>query len=142
MRRRTFGLACVLTYLLTIGSYAQSGSVQSGSAEPAQTSRLARISGGVMAGNILTRVQPVFPKEARDQHVNGSVVMRVIIGTDGLVKSVEPVSGPELLRQPYADAVKQWTYKPYLLNGRPVEVETIVTININASGDAPTPLQN
>jgi outer membrane biosynthesis protein TonB len=142
MRTRILGLTCVLSYLLTVGSYAQSGTVQSGSTEPSQIPQHIRISGGVMAGNILTRVQPVYPEEAREQHINGAVVMHVIIGTDGLVKSVSPISGPEVLRQPYADAVKQWTYKPYLLNGRPVEVDTVVTVNMQMSGGTSSPPQN
>jgi protein TonB len=136
MRTRTSGLACVLSYLMTVGSYAQSGTIQSGSSDVSQASPPARISGGVMAGNVLTKgMQPVIPKIPSGIRVSGTVVMHVIIGTDGLVKSVEPLSGAEILRQPVMDAVKQWTYKPYLLNGRPVEVSTTVTINIQLNGD-------
>ena len=85
-----------------------------------------RVSGGVMAGTILTKVAPVFPCEALKQHVNGLVVMHVIIGKDGHIKEISVISGPELLRAAYTDAVRQWTYKPYLLNGTPVEVATTV----------------
>jgi hypothetical protein len=62
--------------------------------------------------------------------------MTVLIGTDGLVKKATPISGATILRQPYVDAVMRWTYKPYLLNGRPVEVQTVVTLNpqINCGG--------
>jgi TonB family protein len=88
---------------------------------------VARVSGGVMAGNILTKVMPIVPQEARAQHIGGTVVLRVLIGKDGKVISAEPKSGPEVWRQPCADALKQWTYKPFLLNGNPVEVDTTMT---------------
>jgi protein TonB len=93
-----------------------------------------RVSGGVIAGNVLTKVMPTFPVEAREKHINGSVTMRVVIGKDGHVKSAEAISGPNLLRQAFVDAVKQWTYKPYLLNGSPVEVETTITIDLQMNG--------
>jgi protein TonB len=87
-----------------------------------------RISAGVLAGNILTKVVPKFPEEAKRQQINGAVVMHVIVGTDGRVKEAHIISGPELLRASYLDAVKQWTYRPYLVNGEPVAVETQITI--------------
>lgn len=93
-----------------------------------------RISGGVIAENVLTKVFPKFPEVARAKHINGTVVTRVIIGKDGHIKSAEAVSGPDLLRPAYVDAVKQWIYKPYLLNGEPVEVETTITISIQLNG--------
>lgn len=96
-----------------------------------------RVSGGVIAGNILTKVMPVYPEEARAQHIGGTVVLHVIIGKDGKVISAEPVSGPDVLRGPYAEAVKQWTYKPFLLNGNPVEVDTTVAISIQINAGTP-----
>ena len=98
-----------------------------------------RISSGVMAGNLLTKVVPVFPEEAKRQRVSGMVVLTAIIGTDGLVKHLRVVSGPKLLQGSYLDAVRQWTYKPYLLNGVPVEVETTIALHINMGGAAPPP---
>lgn len=95
-----------------------------------------RVSGGIIAGNILTKVQPSFPEEARQKHINGTVVVYVVIGKDGYIKTAQAISGPELLRKPYVDAVRQWVYKPYLLNGNPVEVATTITINIQLNGDS------
>jgi protein TonB len=135
MRTRTLGLACVLTYLLTVGSYAQSSSVQSGNTTIAPAPRHIRVSGGVLAGNIVSKVQPVYPKEARIGRVSGTVVMKVVIGGTGTVDSVEAISGPEELRQAAVDAVQQWVYKPYLLNGNPVAVESTVTVNFNLTQD-------
>jgi TonB family protein len=93
------------------------------------TTPTARISGGVMAGQLLTKVQPVYPQAAKDAHISGFVVMHAIVGSDGLVKDLTVVSGPALLRDAAMDAVKQWTYKPYLLNGRPTDVDTTITVN-------------
>jgi peptidyl-prolyl cis-trans isomerase A (cyclophilin A) len=86
------------------------------------------ISAGVAAGLIDDRVVPVYPIDAKKAGVSGTVVISAILGRDGLVKDLQIVSGPDLLRQAALDAVKQWRYKPYLLNGEPVEVRT--TINI------------
>ena len=87
------------------------------------------VSGGVMAGNILIKVQPKIPEEAREKHIMGTVALHVVIGKDGHVKSAEALSGPDILQQPYVEAVKQWTYKPYLINGDAVEIDTTITIS-------------
>jgi TonB family protein len=102
--------------------------------------RLPRISGGVAAGNILTKVQPVYPPDAKAQGISGTVVLRAIIGTDGAIQELTPIAGNELLQKAALDAVRQWTYKPYLLNGNPVAVDTTITVNFNLAGQAPTPL--
>ena len=104
-------------------------------AQPTYVPRTARISGGVMAGQNLTKVQPVYPEEARAKGVSGTVVLHVLIGKDGRVESLTAISGPEVLRQAALDAVSQWTYKPYRLNGDPVEVDTTVTVNFSLGGE-------
>ena len=88
-----------------------------------------QVAGGIMAGNILTKVTPVYPQEAKDQKIQGAVVLAAVIAKDGSIKSLKLVSGPKELSQSAWDAVKQWTYKPYLLNGDPTEVETTITVN-------------
>jgi TonB family protein len=100
---------------------AQSGAVDGTSAR--------RVSGGIMAGNVLSRVTPVYPQDAKDQKISGTVVLHAIIGKDGAISQLDAVSGPAELRQSALDAVKQWVYKPYLLNGQPTEVETTITVN-------------
>jgi protein TonB len=87
-----------------------------------------RVSGGVMAGLILTKTDPVYPASARQAHVAGAVVLAVRISKEGKVVKVTAVSGPELLRDPAITAVHGWTYKPYLLNGNAVVVSTVVTV--------------
>ena len=75
-------------------------------------------------------VAPVYPQVAIEDQVEGSVQVHVLV-KDGTVVNADAVSGPQILRQPAIDAVKQWTYKPLMLNGQPAEVETTVTVNFN-----------
>ena len=98
----------------------------------------ARVSGGVMAGNILSKVPPDYPPIARAAHVEGTVMLHALIGKDGRVKHLTVVSGPPMLTGAAVDAVKQWVYKPYLLNGEPTEVDTTVSVNFSI-GDTPSP---
>jgi outer membrane biosynthesis protein TonB len=93
-----------------------------------------RVSSGVMAGQKIKGSMPVIPPEAREQHVSGAVVTHVLIGKDGKVIEVTPISGPEMLRPSYVDAIRTWEYRPFLLNGEPVEVDTTITINFNSGG--------
>jgi TonB family protein len=88
-----------------------------------------RVSQGVSQGLVLTKVPPQYPKEARDQHIQGVVLLQVIIDKEGNVANIQLISGHPLLAPPAIDAVKQWKYKPYLLNETPVEVETQVQVN-------------
>jgi protein TonB len=70
----------------------------------------------------------VYPLQAQQAHVEGTVVLSAVIGKDGSVQSAKVVSGPPLLTQAAVDAVKRWRYKPYSLNGEPVEVETEIKV--------------
>ena len=105
-------------------------SVASPAQEMQKTLDRVRISSGLMSGLLVKKVEPRFPHAAVEQRVNGAVVFHVVVGKDGHVLEVTPISGPELLRENYASAIRQWEYKPYLLNGRPVEVETTVTLSL------------
>jgi periplasmic protein TonB len=102
-------------------------------AKPA-TPRLVRVSQGVTEGLLLRRIQPPYPVIAREARIQGAVVLTAIIAKDGTIKNLQLVSGSPMLAPAAIDAVKQWRYKPYLLNGQPVEVETTVTINFSLGG--------
>ncbi len=80
-------------------------------------------------GSLVHRVEPEYPEAARQQNIQGSVILDVHIGVDGAVQEVRVASGPPLLAQAASDAVKQWKFKPRLINGRPVEMQTRVTLN-------------
>ena len=110
----------------------QSGATVGG--QPKQSAQRVRISQGVSQGLILSKVQPVYPQEARNQRIEGAVLMHVVIAQTGNVISLELISGHPLLAPAAIDAVKQWKYRPYLLNGSPVEVDTRVTVNFTLGG--------
>lgn len=96
---------------------------------PPQPPRLIRKSEGVQSGMLIHRVQPIYPSIARTVHVSGEVELRVIIGRDGAVRSVEVLSGNPLLVRAALDAVRQWRYRPTFLDGEAVEVETRITVS-------------
>jgi len=93
-----------------------------------------RVSQGVSVGYLINKVDPTYPRMARDARVQGQVLLTAIIARDGAIQDLHVLSGHPLLIQAALDAVKQWRYKPYLLNGEPVEVETTVTVNFILSG--------
>ena len=94
-------------------------------AEPAKKT----ITGGqVQPAQLIRRVNPDFPKLARDAGASGSVEVTATIGTDGHVRNVRAMSGNPLLREPAIAAVKQWIYRPTILNGQAVESETRVVL--------------
>jgi protein TonB len=78
---------------------------------------------------LLQRVEPQYPDEARQQRIQGSVVLDAVVGADGAVRGLNPISGDPRLRSAAIEAVQQWHYKPYVVNGTPVDFETTVTIN-------------
>jgi TonB family protein len=88
-----------------------------------------RISQGVTRGLLIHRVNPVYPPDARRNHVEGKVLLNAVIGTDGSIKNLQVVSGPKELIDSAVGAVQQWRYRPYLLQNRPVEVETTIEVN-------------
>jgi len=88
-----------------------------------------KMSQGVMEASLIHRVQPEYPRIALATHTSGRVELRAIIGTDGIVRQIEVVSGNPLLVQAAVAAVRQWRYRPTLLSGEPVEVDTIITVD-------------
>jgi len=88
-----------------------------------------RVSQGVTAGLIISKVQPVYPAEARAARVEGTVILSAVIGKDGSIANLEVISGPAPLVDAAVDAVKQWKYRPYMLLGQPVKVDTQITVN-------------
>ncbi len=87
-----------------------------------------RISQGVTKGQLIFRVEPEYPKIALSARIQGQVLLKAIIAKDGTIKELELVSGHPMLTQNAIQAVRQWRYRPFLLNGEPVEVETSVAV--------------
>jgi protein TonB len=97
------------------------------------TPQRVRISQGVTKGMCIHRVEPTYPPLARSARVQGDVVLSAVIDTNGQIQNLVLVSGHPMLVPAAITAVKQWRYKPYLLNGQPVEVETTITVIFSLS---------
>ena len=83
----------------------------------------------MMEGNLFHRVEPQYPPIAKQIHLEGSVILKAIISREGNIERLEVASGPGVLALAAKEAVRQWKYRPYLLNGEPIEVETEITVN-------------
>jgi protein TonB len=77
---------------------------------------------------LVQQVLPAYPESALRAHVEGAVVLQAWVGKDGVIRDVKVIRGPLLLGRAAFEAVKQWRYKPYYLNGQAVEVLTMVTL--------------
>ena len=88
-----------------------------------------KVGGNVQAAMVLKRVQPIYPQLAKSARVSGVVHLHAIIAKDGTIQELTSVGGPALLITAAMDAVKQWVYRPTLLNGEPVQVETTIDVN-------------
>ena len=97
--------------------------------EPTQRSSPEHISEGVMEAALIHKVQPQYPRTARIMHVSGTVQLRAMIGMDGRIRELEVLSGNAFLQPAAVAAVREWRYRPTLLNGQAVEVETLITVN-------------
>jgi len=97
------------------------------------TPQRVRISQGVTKGLLIQKVEPAYPPLARAARVQGEVVLSAVIDSNGQITNLQLVSGHPMLVPAAITAVKQWRYKPYLLNGQPVEVETTITVIFSLS---------
>jgi protein TonB len=87
-----------------------------------------RISQGVTQGMVISKIEPTYPKLALNARVTGVVLVKAIISREGTITELQVVKGHPILVPAAIEAVKQWRYRPYLLNGAPVEVETYITV--------------
>jgi periplasmic protein TonB len=98
------------------------------------TPQRVRVSQGVSSGLLIRKIQPNYPPLARQARIQGQVVLQAEISKDGTIQNLQLISGHPMLAPAAIEAVKQWRYKPYLLNGEPVAVETQVVVNFTLSG--------
>ncbi len=87
-----------------------------------------RVPSRLMEGMLIRKVIPTYPAVARAIRLSGTVVLQATISRSGAIENLRVVSGPAMLQQAALDAVKEWRYRPYMLNGEPVEVETTVNV--------------
>ena len=90
---------------------------------------VAEIKDNVTRGLLIHKVAPEYPKSARRAHIEGTVLLCALISKEGTIEDLTVASGPPELVSPSIKAVKKWRYKPYLLNGEPVPVETEIRVN-------------
>ncbi|HYX69532.1 MAG TPA: TonB family protein [Terriglobales bacterium] len=93
-----------------------------------------RVSSGVAQGMLIQEVRPVYPPMAKMARVQGTVVLAAVISKAGTIEGLKVVSGHPMLIQAAVDAVQQWRYKPYMLSGEPVEVDTQISVVFTLSG--------
>jgi protein TonB len=93
-----------------------------------------RVSTGVATGLLIRKVTPNYPPLAKQARIQGTVILQAEISKDGTIQNLQLVSGHPMLAPAAIEAVRQWRYKPYLLNGEPVAVETQVQVNFSLSG--------
>ncbi len=98
------------------------------------TPQRVRVSSGVSTGLLIRKVTPNYPQLAKQARIQGSVVLQAEISKEGTIQNLQLISGHPMLAPAAIEAVKQWRYKPYLLNGEPVAVETQVVVNFSLSG--------
>ena len=99
------------------------------SGSPATTPQKIRVGGNVQAMNLISQQRPVYPPEAKAARIQGKVELQATIGPDGHVQDLQVASGEPVLATAALDAVKNWVYKPTLLNGQPVTVVTMIDVN-------------
>lgn len=95
------------------------------------------VSPGVIAGNRIGGENPKYPVMAKKAKIQGEVVLHAVISKEGNIESLHVVSGPAMLRVSALNAVRTWRYKPYLLNGRPVAVDTTINVIYHLGGGSP-----
>jgi TonB family protein len=109
--------------------------LQQSSAPPEGIPQLVRVSAGIMQGLLEHKVDPEYPADAKEKHTEGTVVLNVDIDDEGNVGRVELVSGHPMLAPSAMDAVLEWRYRPFVLNGKAVPVETTIEVKFALGED-------
>lgn len=117
----------MLVLLVTLGS-SSAAQQATAAATPSSSPTHLRVSPDVAQKNIITKVPPHYPLKAKKRHIAGDVLLGYTISRKGKVEDLKVVSGDPILARAASDAVRRWKYRPFLLNGEPVEVETTTKI--------------
>jgi len=86
-------------------------------------------------GDLVHKVLPAYPALARSARIQGTVVLQAMISKQGAIENLRLLSGHPMLAPAAIEAVRQWRYRPYILNGEPVEVDTQITVNFSLAGN-------
>lgn len=109
--------------------------VSSAPADPSKVAQRVLVTSGVESGLLVTKVQPVYPPLARQARIQGTVTLQALISKDGDIENLQLISGHPMLVPAAIEAVRQWKYKSYLLNGEPVQVDTQIQVNFQLAPD-------
>ena len=136
LRRLAILAACIAFGLATCGSALaiSMNVIPTASTDSSKKAAPLTVAPGIIAGNRISGDNPKYPPAAKKAKVQGTVILDAIIGKDGAIQKLKVLSGPKELRKSSADAVRTWKYKPYLLNGNPVEVETHISVVYTLAG--------
>jgi TonB family protein len=93
--------------------------------------RIRTIDSKVMDGAIIQRIEPQYPLKARKAYIQGTVILAATIDKDGLIHNLKPLCGPTILSDASMDAIKQWRYRPFMVEGQPVEAETTIKVEFH-----------
>jgi periplasmic protein TonB len=123
----------------TVGSHGVFGSIGMGSAPvipaaPVAVEHTVRLS-HMSEGDLVRKVLPTYPPLARSARIQGTVVLVAMISKQGTIENLRLLSGHPILAPAAIEAVRQWRYRPYILNSEPVEVETQITVNFSLAGN-------
>lgn len=110
------------------------GGTGGGPPPPPKAPERIRVGGNVQQANLIHQVMPVYPEIAKTAHIQGTVILHAIISKDGSVQELQYISGPPLLMRSAMDAVRQWRYRPTLLNGEAVQVDTTISVVFTLGG--------
>src|SRR5271163_1802992 len=105
-----------------------------GDASALQLPKRVRISSAVSTGYLVKKGNPIYPDEARQQRIQGAVILRAIASKEGTILELTPISGDPLSTPAAMKAVKKWQHRPYVLNGQTVEMDTTIQVNFTLSG--------
>ena len=111
------------------------GAVFSGQNKVQVVAGVHAISSGVAEGMLIRKIEPIYPKFARDTRTTGTVVLKATITKSGAIDGLQVISGPKILDEAALNAVKYWRYRPYLLNNEPVEVQTTINVVFSLSSN-------
>lgn len=106
----------------------QAGTTPAQEAVSKTRTRQANLGADATAGMLIRKINPVYPKAAKQKRIQGTVVLQAVIGKDGRIRDLRVISGPSELTQAAVGAVQQWQYRPYVLRGDIVEVDTQVAV--------------
>nr|HEV7954464.1 energy transducer TonB [Candidatus Acidoferrales bacterium] len=139
MRAKQIVIAICLCISGAVAVHSQSGTPPAPptKAPDADTAKAAAVQRVVRKSNELVPIKrspPQYPMAARQQHIEGTVLLRAVIGTDGHVIETKYISGPSEFVRPSIDALKQWRFKPTLVDGNAVEVESVFEFNFRLGG--------